>query len=196
MLTAVTCAGAFAAFLSTSSGLLVSLAGTFSHDVWPRLRDSVPSGVAMRRMHFRVAAAGAMVIPALLALVAAAGRHLDPGRLGVRARGEFVLPDVPARDLVVAPHRPRRRRRDGPRHADRDLGDLRRPRARGADAGALALLQQPAIVSVPVAFLTMIVVSLRDPRRIPNVEAEMLALHAPEGLGLRLADEDVEGALA
>jgi Na+(H+)/acetate symporter ActP len=63
-------------------------------------------------------------------------------------------------------------------------------------AGALALLQQPAIVSVPVAFLTMILVSLRDPHRIPNVEAEMLALHAPEGLGLRLVDEDVEGALA
>jgi hypothetical protein len=62
--------------------------------------------------------------------------------------------------------------------------------------GALALLQQPAIASVPVAFLTMVGVSLRDPRRVPDVEAQMLALHAPEGLGLRLADEDVEGALA
>lgn len=62
--------------------------------------------------------------------------------------------------------------------------------------GALGLLQQPALGSVPVAFLTMIVVSLRDPRRVPDVESEMLALHAPEGLGLRLADEDVEGALA
>ena len=37
---------------------------------------------------------------------------------------------------------------------------------------------------------------LRDPHRVPDVESEMLALHAPEGLGLRLADEDVEGALA
>ncbi len=58
------------------------------------------------------------------------------------------------------------------------------------------MLQQPAIGSVPAAFLTMIAVSLRDPRRVPDVESEMLALHAPEGLGLRLADEDVEGALA
>ncbi len=41
----------------------------------------------------------------------------------------------------------------------------------------------------------MIVVSLRDKHRVPDVEAQMLALHAPEGLGLRLADEDVEGAL-
>jgi hypothetical protein len=28
-------AGAFAAFMSTASGLLVSIAGTVSHDVWP-----------------------------------------------------------------------------------------------------------------------------------------------------------------
>jgi cation/acetate symporter len=56
--------------------------------------------------------------------------------------------------------------------------------------GAAALLQQPAIVSVPLAFLTMIVISLRDPHRIVDPEAEMLALHAPEGLGLRQADEE------
>jgi Na+(H+)/acetate symporter ActP len=62
--------------------------------------------------------------------------------------------------------------------------------------GALALLAQPAIGSVPVAFLTMIGVSLRDPHRIEDIDSQMLALHAPEGLGLRLADEDVEGALA
>ena len=34
--------------------------------------------------------------------------------------------------------------------------------------GALRAAAQPAIVSVPVAFLTMIVVSLRDPRRFPT----------------------------
>ncbi len=50
LLTAVTCAGAFAAFLSTSSGLLVSLAGTLSHDVWPRVRHRASVGrVACRR---------------------------------------------------------------------------------------------------------------------------------------------------
>jgi Na+(H+)/acetate symporter ActP len=56
------------------------------------------------------------------------------------------------------------------------------------EAGAGALLAQPAVVSVPLAFLVMIVVSLRDPRT-PDAAAEMLALHAPEGLGLRLAEE-------
>jgi Na+(H+)/acetate symporter ActP len=46
-----------------------------------------------------------------------------------------------------------------------------------------ALLAQPAIVSVPIAFLAMIVVSLRSSER-PAPDAEMLALHAPEGLDL------------
>jgi Na+(H+)/acetate symporter ActP len=59
--------------------------------------------------------------------------------------------------------------------------------------GASALLEQPAVVSVPVAFLAMIAVSLGDSRRF-DPSAEMLALHAPEGLGLRLADEELEGA--
>ncbi len=39
---ALLAAGAFAAFLSTSSGLLVSMAGTISPRVWPRLRHERP----------------------------------------------------------------------------------------------------------------------------------------------------------
>ena len=62
--------GAFAAFLSTSSGLLVSLAGTISHDVWPRLARERSKGVAQRRSRFRVAAVGSMVIPVVFALYA------------------------------------------------------------------------------------------------------------------------------
>jgi Na+(H+)/acetate symporter ActP len=198
ILTAITCAGAFAAFLSTSSGLAVSLAGTFSHDIWPRLRPrrSNPSAGSARRLHFRLAALGAMVIPALLALVA---RSVD---ISILVGWAFALAASSFCPMFL-------------------LGIWwSRLTARGAAAGmcagmlvatsaifvglalgqptegALALLQQPAIASVPVAFLTMVGVSLRDPRRVPDVEAQMLALHAPEGLGLRLADEDVEGALA
>jgi Na+(H+)/acetate symporter ActP len=51
--------------------------------------------------------------------------------------------------------------------------------------GALgALLAQPAMVSVPIAFLTMVLVSLLDPSPRVDPEPVMLALHAPEGLGL------------
>ena len=60
-------------------------------------------------------------------------------------------------------------------------------------APSAALLTQPALVSVPIAFLVMIVVSLRDPNAF-DPAAEMLALHAPEGLGLRIADEELEPA--
>ena len=49
---------------------------------------------------------------------------------------------------------------------------------------------------MPLAFATMALVSLADrsPRRAPN--AELLALHAPEGLGLGLPDEDVDAVRA
>jgi cation/acetate symporter len=189
VLTALTCAGAFAAFLSTSSGLLVSLAGTISHDIWPRLRHEVPARVALRRLQFRVAAVAAMVIPALLALVA---RSID---ISILVGWAFAIAASTFCPLFL-------------------LGIWwTRLTARGAATGMIsgmlvataaiftglalgepthgagALLEQPAVVSVPIAFLTMIGVSLQDPRRVDADDA-MLALHAPEGLGLRLADEE------
>jgi cation/acetate symporter len=196
ILTAITCAGAFAAFLSTSSGLLVSIAGTFSHDVWPRMRKTTPSSPSMRRLHFRLAALGAMVIPGLLALVVeqvdisilvgwafalAASSFCPMFLLGIwwsRLTARGAAAGMCAGMLVAT----------SAIFVGLALGE--------PTNGALALLGQPAIVSVPVAFLTMIGVSLRDPRRVEDVESQMLALHAPEGLGLRLGDEGVEGALA
>lgn len=195
VLTAVTCAGAFAAFLSSSSGLLVSLAGTLSHDVWPRVRHRVPSGVAVRRRQFRVAAVAAMVLPALLALLA---RRIDIAILvgwafaiaastfcpmfllgiwwtGLTARGAAA--GMLAGMLIAT----------AAIFTGLALGE--------PTSGAAALLAQPAIGSVPVAFLAMIGVSLCDPRRF-DADAEMLALHAPEGLGLRLADDELERASA
>jgi hypothetical protein len=50
-----------------------------------------------------------------------------------------------------------------------------------------ALLAQPAAVSVPLAFLTMWLVSVCDPHRPRDVAAHMLALHGPEQLGLAVA---------
>jgi cation/acetate symporter len=190
LLGAFTAAGAFAAFLSTSSGLLVSLAGTISHDVWPRLRREPSTGISLRRTRFRVSALGAMVVPALLALAA---KSID---ISILVGWAFAIAASTFCPMFL-------------------LGVWwTRLTARGAAAGMVigaliataaiftglalgepqssalgALLSQPALVSVPLAFLTMITVSLRDPRRI-DAAAEMLALHAPEGLGLRLADDD------
>jgi Na+(H+)/acetate symporter ActP len=188
VLGALVAAGAFAAFLSTSSGLLVSLAGTISHDVWPRLARERPASAAIRRRRFRVAAIGAIVLPAGLALVAqsidisilvgwafaiAASTFCPMFLLGIwwtglTARGAIAGMLV---GTVIA---------TAAIFTGLALGE--------PEAGAGALLAQPAVVSVPLAFVVMVVVSLRDPRR-PDPAAEMLALHAPEGLGLRLAED-------
>jgi cation/acetate symporter len=192
LLTAITCAGAFAAFLSTSSGLLVSLAGTLSHDVWPRLARELPTRVALRRRQFRVAAALGVVAPSALALLA---RQID---ISVLVGWAFAIAASTFCPMFV-------------------LGIWwTRLTAAAAAAGMLvgmaiatglifaglvagepsgtagALLAQPAIASVPVAFLVMVVVSLRSAPPA-GVEEEMLALHAPEGLGLRMVEEIPDG---
>ena len=55
--------------------------------------------------------------------------------------------------------------------------------AQSAGGALNALLTQPAIISVPAAFATMIAVSLVTARP-EDVSAQMLVLHAPEGSGL------------
>ncbi len=192
ILGALCAAGAFAAFLSTSSGLLVSMAGTLSHDVWPRLRRERRPSVSVRRLRFRLAAIAAMVAPALLALLAqqvniallvgwafaiAASTFCPLFLLGIwwtglTARGAgagMVTGAVLATGAIFA---------------GLALGEPQ------TGLGA-ALLSEPALATVPIAFLVMIGVSLFDVERI-DASAEMLALHAPEGLGLRLADDDLD----
>jgi Na+(H+)/acetate symporter ActP len=197
ILGALTAAGAFAAFLSTSSGLLVSMAGTISHDVWPRVRRDHErrTSVSTRRLRFRLAAPGAILLPALLALLAqsvdisilvgwafaiAASTFCPMFLLGIwwtrlTARGAAVGMVIGMLIATVAIF------------TGLALGE--------PQTGAVAaLLEQPAVVSVPIAFIVMIGVSLRD-RAAVDSSPEMLALHAPEGLGLRIADDDL-GTLA
>jgi Na+(H+)/acetate symporter ActP len=177
VLAAIVAAGAFAAFMSTASGLLVSVAGTLAHDV---IRGP-PSRRRTRRMRFRLAAAAGMVAPALLAL---GTREVD---ISVLVGWAFALAASTFCPLLL-------------------LG-IWWPRltAAGAAAGMLAgaavatgmiaaglirdvseasaggaILTQPAAVSVPIAFATMIVLSLGS--RPQDVSATMAALHLPEGV--------------
>jgi Na+(H+)/acetate symporter ActP len=174
ILAAIVAAGAFAAFMSTASGLLVSIAGTVSHDVIPGRRRR-------RRMRFRVASVAGMVLPALLAL---ATRAVD---ISVLVGWAFALAASTFCPLLL-------------------LG-VWWPRltARGAAAGMLAgtivatgmiaagligdasedtalgaILLQPAVVSVPIAFATMIALSLRGTPA--SAGAVMAALHVPEAV--------------
>ncbi len=182
LLSALVAAGAFAAFLSTASGLLVSISGTISYDLWSRVRR--PHGTLDRRRRFRVSAAVGMVLPVVVALGAAG---LDIGvlvgwafaiaastfcpmfLLGVWWRG-LTAPGAAAGMTVGALVA---------------TGAIFTGLALDNVSGALgSLLTQPAVVSVPLAFATMIAVSLATRERRPDADAQLLALHAPEGLGL------------
>jgi Na+(H+)/acetate symporter ActP len=167
-------AGTAAAFLSTSSGLVVSLAGVLFTDV---LRG--------RWKDFRLAALLSAVLPIALALTVT---RLD---LALTVPLVFAVAASTFCPLLV-------------------LGIWWRGlTARGAAAGVLAggvlstsavlasllvplpaslmglLLYRPAIVTVPVAFLTMAVVSRLTRSEIPSdADDQLLRLHAPERLGL------------
>src|SRR5215218_5393653 len=175
LLTALVTAGAFAAFLSTSSGLTVSVAGVLSQDV---LRGSVRD--------FRVAAGLAVVVPFVLSLGAtslniadvvglafavAASSFCPLLLLGIWWRG---LSDVGATAGLLTG------------------GGLATAAVTATIAGvdrdgwAGALLAQPAAWTVPVAFAVMVGVSRATPgRTAPGVARTMVRLHAPESVGLR-----------
>jgi cation/acetate symporter len=172
ILAAIVAAGAFAAFMSTASGLLVSIAGTVSHDVLPGKRRR-------RRARFRTAAVAGMITPALLALATpdvdisvlvgwafalAASTFCPLLLLGVwwprltapAAAAGMIAGALVATGMIAAGL----------------ISDISEETAGGA------ILTQPAAVSVPIAFAAMVLISLRSAPR--NVSAAMAALHVPE----------------
>lgn len=169
-------AGAFAAFLSTASGLLVSVAGVLSTDVIGR--GSVPD--------FRRAALLAGFVPLVLAIqvqdvdvsqvvglafAVAASSFCPLLVLGIWWRGLTAI--GAAAGLAV-----------GGGSAVAAVGiAVFGPPLHGWPA---ALIEQPAAWTVPLAFLVMVLTSLATAGRIPaNVTATLLQMHVPEALGLR-----------
>jgi Na+(H+)/acetate symporter ActP len=171
-LAAVTAAGAFAAFLSTSSGLVVSLAGVLSS------RD----GLWGRTMSFRTAAALSCAVPVLLAMpvddqniarsvglafAMAASTFCPVLVLGIWWRG---LTDFGAACGMLT---------GGVLVAVFALAGVA-----GGDARWAELAGQPALVTVPIAFLVTWGVSRATRNRVPSgVGRLMLRLHAPDRLG-------------
>jgi Na+(H+)/acetate symporter ActP len=183
LLGGVVAAGAFAAFMSTSSGLLVSIAGTLSYDVWPRLRSGQAIGARARQRHFRIAAPLGIVIPVGLALVA---ENLDISLLVGWAFALAASTFCPLFLLgiwwsrLTAPAAIAGILVGGTMATTAIFLDL----AHVGGSGTIgALLAQPAVVTVPAAFATMVAVSLLRPRRAEGTDRQMLALHAPEELG-------------
>lgn len=170
-------AGAFAAFLSTSSGLTVAIAGVVSQDVISRWQPDVPA--------FRAAAVAAALIPYLLALAL-----VDVSVATVVGQAFAVAASTFCPLLVLGIWWTRLT--DAGALAGMLVGGLASGYAAvrtftdsGADGWGTLLLAQPAAWSVPLAFATMVVVSLLTESRLPpHVTRFMVRLHTPESMEL------------
>ena len=166
-------AGAFAAFVSAATGLVVSVAGVLSADVLPgRLRGFRTATLAAWSvpLAFMLAVSSLDLAQGVgLAFAVAASSFCPLLVLGIWWRG---LTDVGAAAGVLVG------------------GGLALAAVLPAAAGVVSeqwqpVLAQPALFTVPLAFLTMIVVSRRTSDRVPvDVYRILLRLHAPDRLGL------------
>jgi len=195
ILSGITCAGAFAAFMSTFSGLLVSMTGALAHDVYGRmLRPNatpeqrmrmfkisavVIGGVAIGlgsqveqlQINFMVgqafAIAAASYFPLLFMSVWWRGMTMKGAATGMLGGGLAALACTTIINL-----------------SDLKLVDL----AAFWVANPLIriLCEQPAIWTVPLAIGLMVVVSKATAASVPaDIRMKMLVLHAPEQLGLK-----------
>ena len=177
LLSALTTAGAFAAFLSTSSGLTIAVAGVVSQDVVSRWLRPITA--------FRVSAVVAVVVPLGLALAA-------PGVSIARSVGlVFAVAASTFCPLLVLGIWWRRLTDIGAMAGLAVGGTCSVAAVTDAFVGTHSpgwvadLLGQPAAWTVPLAFLTMIGVSLLTPHRVPSHVARfMVRLHTPEAVDL------------
>jgi cation/acetate symporter len=195
VLSGITCAGAFAAFMSTFSGLLVSMTGALAHDVYGRmLRPQATPQQRMRMFRF-----GAIVLGASSMI---AGTFVEPFQINFMVGQAFAIAAASYFPLLFMSAWWR--------------GMTMKGAAIGMLAGGLSavtaisltsfsdlkwidlasfwaahpllriLCEQPALWAVPLAILLMVVVSRLTSAEVPkDVRMKMMVLHAPEQLGLK-----------
>ncbi len=175
LLTGLLAAGAFAAFLSTSSGLLISVAGAISHDLTSR--GGFGGGVRGFRQGALIAGSVAVLIGlpsqrfAINVLVGwtftiAASSFCPLLLLGIWWRRFSAV--GAAAGMIVG----------GGAASIAVLITMFRPVLGGWPG---ALLDQPAAWTVPLSFATAIVVSLRTPNTVPlRVSNSLARMHTPE----------------
>jgi Na+(H+)/acetate symporter ActP len=170
LLGALTAAGAFAAFLSTSSGLLIAMAGAVSHDVLDRgvkafrvsavVLGAIAVGVGLVVQSFPInilvgwafAIAGSSLCPLLVLGI------WWPRLSRTGALAGLVIGGGASSAAVVA-----------------SMAGV------GSSGWPAVLLQEPATWTVPLAFAVMIGVSRLTPGAVPaDVTRKLLALHLPE----------------
>jgi SSS family transporter len=196
VLSGITCAGAFAAFMSTFSGLLVSMSSALAHDIYGRMLKpesspeqrlkafkwaaviigvvSVGLGTQVEKLNINYlvgqafAIAAASYFPLLFMSVWWRGMTMRGAATGMLVGGLMALGAITLTTLSDV-------------YAVQSLADfwVAHPLVR-------ILCEQPAIWAVPLSILLMIVVSKATASTIPaDVRMKMLVLHAPEALGLK-----------
>lgn len=207
ILSGITCAGAFAAFMSTFSGLLVSMTGALAHDVYGRmLRPQANQaerlvafkfsavligGVAIGlgcfveplEINFMVgqafAIAAASYFPLLFMSVWWRGMTMKGAATGMLTGGLCALGAATLTNLGTLAL---------------DQGPMGKIFAGFAPLNGFwaqhpllrILCEQPAVWTVPLAIGLMIVVSKATAAQVPDgIRMKMLVLHAPEQLGLK-----------
>jgi len=195
ILSGITCAGAFAAFMSTFSGLLVSMTGALAHDVYGRiLKPGATPAERMRMFKISAVVIGAIAIvlgaqveqlqinfmvgqafaiaaasyfPLLFMSVWWRGMTMTGAATGMLGGGLAALACTTVINL-----------------SDLKMIDLTAFWA--ANPLLRILCEQPAIWTVPLAIVLMIVVSKATATTTPeDIRMKMLVLHAPEDLGLK-----------
>jgi SSS family transporter len=196
VLSGITCAGAFAAFMSTFSGLLVSMSSALAHDIYGRMLKpdaspeqrlkafkwaaviigvvSVGLGTQVEKLNINYlvgqafAIAAASYFPLLFMSVWWRGMTMRGAATGMLVGGLTALGAISLTTLSDV-------------YAVQSLADFW-----AAHPLARILCEQPAIWAVPLSILLMIVVSKATAATVPaDVRMKMLVLHAPEALGLK-----------
>jgi cation/acetate symporter len=207
ILSGITCAGAFAAFMSTFSGLLVSMTSALAHDVYGRILRP-QSNQQERLLAFKVAAvvvggiaiglgcfvepleinfmvgqafaiAAASYFPLLFMSVWWRGMTMKGAATGMLVGGLCALGAAAVTNLATLAL---------------DKGPMGKLFAGFAPLNTFwaqhpllrILCEQPAIWTVPLSITLMVVISKLTSDAVPgDIRMKMLVLHAPEKLGLK-----------
>jgi Na+(H+)/acetate symporter ActP len=195
IMSGIACAGAFAAFMSTFSGLLVSMTGALAHDVYGRMLRPQSSPEQRMKM-FKFAAIGVGGMSVLL------GSQVEQLQINFMVGQAFAIAAASYFPLLFMSVWWRGMTMKGAATGMLsggiaalicttiiNLSDLKK-----IDIGSFwvehpllrILCEQPAIWTVPMAIGLMIVVSKATSKDVPkDIRMKMLVLHAPEQLGLK-----------
>ena len=195
IMSGITCAGAFAAFMSTFSGLLVSMTGAFAHDIYGRmLRPNARP--AERLFMFKV---GAVVIGGVAILL---GTQVETMQINFMVNQAFAIAASSYFPLLFMSIWWRGMTMTGAATGMLggglaalactgtiilgDIGKINLADFWAAHPLARILIEQPAIWTMPLAIFLMVVVSKLTAVNVPgDIRMKMLVLHAPEQLGLK-----------